>query len=197
MKQFVKSLASWPPLSVAIVFIYCFMYYVMQQYIRLSANELPARYANDIAEKLKTGMPPSQAINDMAQVDMEKSLSPFVIILDNSGKCLCGTAILHGACPTPPHGALTYAKQHGDNRITWQPEQGLRNAAIIMPCDIMLQDHTEHGYVLAGRSMRETEQRLHFLLMQIFAGIIVTLIATFAAVLLMNYIKHRLTINSV
>jgi len=197
-KLIVSTVASWLPLSAATVCIFGFMFYVMQQYIRLSANEIPAQYANDIVEKLKTGMSPTQTIGGIVPIDMQKSLSPFVMILDGNCKYLSGTAMLNGTYPAPPLGALTFAKQQGENRITWQPERGVRTATVIIPYNVAMPDRTiQEGYVVAGRLMRETEQRERFLNMQIFAGIIITLIATFITMFLVHYIKHRLRINSV
>ena len=45
MKQLIKTFVSCLPLICAIVCIYGIVYLAIQQYIRLSANEIPMQYA--------------------------------------------------------------------------------------------------------------------------------------------------------
>jgi hypothetical protein len=49
---------------------------------------------------------------------------------------------------------LDYVKQNGEDRVTWQPEAGVRIAAVIEGYG-----GAAPGYVLAGRSLREVEIR--------------------------------------
>lgn len=49
-------------------------------------------------------------------------------------------------------GVLDYMRQHGEERVTWQPEKGVRMATVVVRYD--------KGFVLAGRSMREVEIRI-------------------------------------
>jgi hypothetical protein len=46
-------------------------------------------------------------------------------------------------------GVLDYMRQHGEERVTWQPEKGVRMATVVVRYD--------KGFVLAGRSLREME----------------------------------------
>jgi hypothetical protein len=43
----------------------------------------------------------------------------------------------------------------GENRVTWQPEPGVRIAAVVASYS-----GTQSGFVMAGRSLRETERRV-------------------------------------
>jgi hypothetical protein len=58
---------------------------------------------------------------------------------------------LEGNLPTVPKGVLDSAKQNGEDRVSWQPAASVRVAAVIVSY--------KDGYVLAGRNMREVEQR--------------------------------------
>ena len=178
------------PLAAAVTCIYGITFLAIQQYIRLSANELPMQYASDIKGRLESGVPISNAIKNIDSSDMQKSLSPFVIIYDNNGIVKNATTTLHGKCPAPPPGVFTIAKQDGENRRTWQPEPGVRNAIVVLPYSI---NGTE-GYVIAGRSLREVEMREHFLFMQIALGLFFTMVATFIAAFISQFIKNRVSV---
>jgi hypothetical protein len=90
-----------------------------------------------------------------ANTDIAQSLAIFGIVYDQDGKVIASSAVLDGVAPVIPKSALDYANEHGQNRITWQPKDGVRIAAIIQKAS------TESGtvYVLAGRSLREIEKR--------------------------------------
>jgi hypothetical protein len=53
--------------------------------------------------------------------------------------------------PTFPPGILDYTRQNGEDRVTLQPESGVRIAAVVV--------RYNNGFVLAGRSLREVEKR--------------------------------------
>jgi hypothetical protein len=87
-----------------------------------------------------------------AKVDIAASLLPFLMIFDEAGNVVASSATLHGQNPSVPTGIFDYVKQNGEDRVTWQPEVGVRIAAVATK--------SEHGFVLAGRSLRETEKRI-------------------------------------
>jgi hypothetical protein len=51
-----------------------------------------------------------------------------------------------------PSGVLEFARTHGGHRLSWQPRRGVRQALVIAPV-------AGKGFVVAGRSLRETEAR--------------------------------------
>jgi hypothetical protein len=53
-----------------------------------------------------------------------------------------------------PAGILDYVRTRGEDRVTWQPEPGVRIAAVVVHFK-----GTQPGFVLAGRSLREAEVR--------------------------------------
>src|SRR5205807_10608115 len=84
--------------------------------------------------------------------DIGRSLTPFVLVYDQRGQLVAGSATLHGQPPTYPNGVLTIARERGEHRVTWQPEPGVRSATVVVPWS--------GGTVVAGRSLREEEARV-------------------------------------
>jgi hypothetical protein len=186
-KLLINTILSWLPLSAAVVCTFGIMYLAVQQYIRLSADELPLQYAENVKVKMESGTPLSEVIRGTEPVDMQKSLSPFVIICNGDGNVLSSTTLLHNNHPVP-QGVLTFAKRYGENRRTWQPAHTIRNAIVVLPWSI----NGNEGYIIGGRSLREVEKREHFLLIQIAAGLVITLFVTFAGILVMLSVKKQL-----
>jgi hypothetical protein len=56
--------------------------------------------------------------------------------------------------PTPPDGVLEIARRQGANVVTWQPRPGVRIAAVFHDVN-----DGSGRVVLAGRSLREVEER--------------------------------------
>jgi hypothetical protein len=81
---------------------------------------------------------------------MAKSLAPYLIVFDDSGRPLAAGAQLHGATPIPPSGVFNSARA-GEVRQTWEPENGVRAAMVVV--------RYSGGFVLAARSLREVERR--------------------------------------
>ena len=192
MKQTTKTFVSSLPLFCVIVCIYAIVYLAMQQYIRLSANEIPIQYAEDTRNELLHKSDLSEIFKAVPKIELGKSLSPFIIICDSNTAPQASTCSLDGRCPVPPRGAFITAQQQGQNRITWQPEPGIRNAIVILPFSM----NGAHGYILAGQSLRETEDRERFLLSQIAAGILITLVATFITALISAFIKNKMNFSA-
>lgn len=143
-----------------------------QQALRTAANDPQVQYAEDIAFALQNGTDPKTIIpDDTSKVDMAGSLTPFIIIYDESGNVLAGNGQLNGGLPTPPKGVLDVARSLGQNRITWQPMPGVRSAIVVKHVS---GDHP--AFVLAGRSLREVEVRENALFMETMIGLIAALI---------------------
>lgn len=130
------------------------VYLVVQQNLRQEANNPQIQLAEDIASALENGRNTGSLVpQDM--VDLKSSLGVFVIQFDDQGKQTSSSAVLGGQSPVLPAGVLNYVRKHGEDRITWQPEPGVRIAAVISGYK-----GVKSGFVLAGRSLRETERRI-------------------------------------
>jgi len=147
-------------------------YAAIQQDIRQSADDPQIQMAEDIATKLADG----QAIQNVVpaeKVDIAKSLAPYIIVFDATGKPIASSAQLDGQTPTIPPGVPDYVRQNGEDRITWQPQPGVRSAAVITQIN-----GSHPGFVLVGRSLREVEIREDNILHLLIVGWIGMLFAT-------------------
>jgi hypothetical protein len=146
-------LAWWASMSVLSVGIPLFVYVAVQQNYRMSANDPQIQIAEDTAAAIDAGSSANFAIT-LPQVDVATSLSPIVIAYDDQDRVLESNGKLHGVTPSLPNGVLADTKRLGETKFTWQPERGVRLAAVVV------YHHGNHpGYVLAARSLREVEKR--------------------------------------
>jgi hypothetical protein len=145
----------------------------VQQDIRQSANNPQIQIAEDAAVKLAGG----QSVQDVVpseKVDIGTSLAPYLIIFDANGNPLASSAQLDGQTPTIPSGVFDSVRKNGEDRITWQPQPGVRSAIVVTQFT-----GTASGFVVAGRSLREVEKRENGLLQTLEASWIVMILATF------------------
>jgi len=140
----------WLPFVVVITAFSMLAYASVQQSYRQGANDPQIQMANDMADALNTA-PSIEAVLPKEKIFFEKSLAPFYLIYNLDEQPVAGTGILNNSLQTLPDGVLDYAKEHGENRVTWQPQPGVRIAAVIVPY--------KDGFVLAGRNLREVEVR--------------------------------------
>lgn len=167
----------WLPLACAATALAGMVYLSVQQALRMSANDPQIQLAEDAAAALDAGRPP-QSVLPATQTDIAASLSPFVIVLRDTGEVAASSAALRGQTPALPAGVLAYVRDHGEERVTWQPAEGVRSAAVIVRYG-----GAQPGFVLAGRSLREVEQRESTVLLNVAAGWLATLVAAFAGLL--------------
>lgn len=144
----------WLPLAAVTTLLCGLVYGVAQQGWRQSANEPQAGLALDAADRLGQG-DPIEAVLPAPPIDVGRSLSPFLIVYGEDQRPIASSGLLHGATPTLPDGVLDNARARGENRLTWQPEPGVRLAAVVAPVQ-----GEQAGYVLAARSLRDAEQHI-------------------------------------
>jgi hypothetical protein len=166
----------WLPLAAAVTLLSGVIYISLQQVIRLGANEPQVGLAEDAAHALAGGASPSSVL-PAGQVDLSSSISPYLVVYDSNGVPLASNAVLHGSIPALPPGVLDAARQSGENRVTLQPEPGIREAAVIVPVA-----GGPGGYVLAARSLREPERLIDLVGLYAGLGWAFTLGATLALV---------------
>jgi hypothetical protein len=159
----------WLPFAVVITALSLLVYTTAQQMYRQGANDPQIQMANDTADALNDGQSVAGVMPE-AKISVAKSLAPFLIVYDTNGNEQASSVVLDGKTPQLPDGVLDSAKKMGEDRVTWQPREGVRIAAVIVPY--------KQGFVLAGRNMGEMEARVD--LMGVMAGVtwIMTLVAT-------------------
>jgi hypothetical protein len=179
---FSRIIRQWLPLAVGISAVTFIIYLVIQQDIRIGANDPQIQIAEDTAAALQNGK--QKALPET--IDVTKSLAPFTIVYDKNGTVISSSANLNGKTPSLPQGTLTGNKgtqQLGENRITWQPEDGVRLATVIVAYD--------KGYVAVGRNMREIEIREYEQFNNTVLGWVMALVATLSCVVIMQTVMYE------
>lgn len=143
----------WLPLAAVTTLLCGLNYLAVQQSLRWGANDPQIQMAEDAGAALAAGGIPASVL-PVAQVEISSSLAPFMVIFNDSGEPQASSARLHGTTPALPSGIFDYTRQKGEDRVTWQPEAGVRIAAVVVAFG-----GAQPGFVLAGRSLREVEIR--------------------------------------
>ncbi len=183
MKILRAAVLHWLPTAVALVAVCGLIYVTGQQLYRRSADDPQIQMAGDAARELENGTP--DEIIPAEKVEISQSLAPYLIVFDVNGNPVASNARLHGQIPAFVTGALRAARQKGENRITWQPEAGVRSAVVIVPVA-----GGEKGFVLAGRSLREAESRIQDLTYLTGAGLAGSLAASLIAAIVADLLKR-------
>jgi hypothetical protein len=175
-------LRHWIPLAVLSTVICGLVYTAVQQGLRQGANDPQIQIAEDAAAKLSRGDSLASVIPS-EKVDIAISLASFVMVYDGEGKVLASSGLLHDQNPDLPLGVLDYTQSHGQDRITWQPEPGVRIATVVAYFN-----GVQTGYVLVGRSLREVEVRESQTEIITFLAWLVALAATLVTVVFSEFL---------
>ena len=163
----------WLPFAVVISAFCLLVYTTVQQALRQGSNDPQIQMAEDAAYALDNGSALDLVIPG-SKVEMGQSLAPFIVVYDVEGNPVAGSGLLNGRLPDYPKGALDTAEQDGENRVTWQPNAAVRVASVVVPYN--------QGFVMAGRNLREVEERESQT--EMFAGLtwLLALVATFVVI---------------
>lgn len=139
---------TWIVVMFIVTFTCLLIYLIMQQSLRLGANESPAQLAVETSMKLQEAQNIKNAI-PAEKVDISKSLNTFVMVFDNNKNLIATSGVIGGNEPTYPKGIFDTVDRKGEYRVTWQPNLSLRFATVAIKY--------ENGYIVTGRSLKETE----------------------------------------
>jgi hypothetical protein len=173
----------WVALALTISLICGIIYITVQQSYRQGANDPQFQMAEDAVNAISRGANPGTIVS-VPPVEISKSLSPYLIIYDAMGNPVASGAVLQGHIPGLPSGVLKYVKEHGEDVITWKPQEGMRQALVVQK--------TTGGplfYVAAGRSLRKTEERISMLIRQIKVGWLCSIVILFLALLVLRLVS--------
>ncbi len=162
----------WVPMAIIITALCGLVYVSVQQNWRADANNPQIQMAEDAAAALANGAS-MQSLVPANKVDIASSLAAYVMVFDERGDALASSAQLDGTTPTIPAGVFAYTREHGEDRLTWQPRAGVRSAIVVT--------HFSGGFVVAGRSLREVERQESNLTAMVFAAWFASLGATLVA----------------
>ena len=152
-----------------------------QGMLRRGADQPQIQMADSYASKIAAGAQPERVIPP-SRVDLQQSLEPFVIFYNDQGVPITAGGYLNQTIPTPPDGVFNYVRAHGHDRITWQPQPGVRIAAIFRRVD-----GSNPGFVLAGRSLRAVEEEEDLFYHMVFLGWFILVVLLVAGGALLNY----------
>lgn len=173
------SLIRFIPFGLIITFAAFIAFGTGQYILRQSANDPQVQIAQDAAVALAIITAPPQL--PPQKVDMVKSLAPYLVLYNDKGKAVLGNVQLDGKIPVPPKGVFDYVRSHKRDDVTWEPRAGVRQAAVVVRVE-----GERPGFVLAGRSLRETEKRIQDLLTRVIFVYILALFVTFVATVLVT-----------
>ncbi len=164
------------PFVVLATLMTAMVYGAVQQSYRLSANDDLVEVSRGLADALANGRPLS-SLAPQSTVDIAHSLSIYAIVYDETGTLVVSSATLDGTQPTVPAGVLDYTRTHGEDRVTWEPKKGVRQAIVAVHY-VAAADSTS-GFVVVGKSLSEIEAHESLLLLQIAAGWLFTVLLLF------------------
>ena len=146
------------------------LYMNVQQSYRTGADDPQIQMARDITAAINQGRSISPYFKDDT-IDLTQSLAPFCVLYDSDGKPVQSSAQLNGQIPQLPAGVLDFVKVHDEDRITWQPQRGVRLATIIKRAS-----SSPARFVAVGRSLKEVEVRESNLVTTVAGGWFVCMI---------------------
>ena len=190
-KDLVKVMVAWMPLAFVATVLSGLIYVTVQQDMRQGANDPQIQLAESAAHELEKGMPVAVLV-PRDSVDLSSDLSPFVIVYDKSGNVVASQATLSGKTPSLPSGVLDAVKNSGEKRFTWQPQEGVRIAAVVTSYSAS----GNNGYVLAGRSLREVEVREDSLHTQVLMLWLVSVLGSLVLIGVLVWVKGWTKVRS-
>lgn len=144
-----KKLIPWLGVALIITIIFGTIYVSVQQSLRLSANDAQIQTAENVVSQLNEGAKlPSPPLGT---IDLATSLQTVTTIYNRAGQPLYSSGQLNHKLPTIPKGVLTAANNKDYNAVTWQPQKGVRLAAVAVSAN--------NYYVVSARSLRDVEKR--------------------------------------
>jgi hypothetical protein len=182
MNLFKNILRAWLPLVVVMTGVCGLIYLTTQQILRMNANDPQIQIAEDTAISLEIGEKPATLITKNP-LDIATSLAPFLVVYNEQGIPQASSGLLHGDSPEMPVGVFQYVKEHGEDRITWQPEPGLRMAVVVVGYG-----GEQSGFVMVGRSLREVEKRIDQFGMIVLVAWLAILVATLVLVIFLEVV---------
>lgn len=171
----------WLSAIIILIIIFGTIYAVAQQVLRNDADYPQIQLAENAAALLRKSATPESLTKGYVAINTD--LSPFVEIYSSTGSIVNGNGYLQGKIPTPPLGILTASTDKAYYRVTWEPQKGVRIAAVTV--------NAGKYYVLSGRSLKVIEQNESYSFDIAFAAGLFALI-----ILLVSWVIYNNTLRS-
>jgi hypothetical protein len=183
MKTTASILKLWVALAATMLLMCGIIYITVQQSYRQGANDPQFQIAEDAVNAIALGVNPESLVSDPPK-EISSSLSPYLIIYGPGEKPVASGAVLNGNVPTMPSGVLKYVKEHGEDVITWKPREGIRHALVIQKTK-----GEPIYFVVAGRSLKKTEERIALLGRQIELGWLFSVVILFLVLFVLKFVS--------
>jgi hypothetical protein len=187
MNKFIPLFKNWFAHAAAITLVCGIIYITVQQGYRQTANDPQFQLAEDAANAISKGADPKAIAGAGQSIEISQSLSPYLIIYNSNGSIAASDATLDGNAPKLPQGVIDGTRNSGMKAVTWQPREGVRSATV----SIMAKNYV----VIAGRSMRITEERISMLGQQVLFGWFMSLIGMAVILFMINAITSKPALN--
>jgi sensor histidine kinase regulating citrate/malate metabolism len=154
-------------------------YALTQQSTRLAVDDLPLATAQSVKHQLENSASASEVV-PQTKTNLKEDSTVFVIVTDKSQQILASSAQINGKTPLPPKGVFDFTAVHSKDQITWAIG-GARLAITVLNYD----SPQNSGYIIAGQSLSQAEDRINTYGMIALVAWIVMLVWT-SVVLLWN-----------
>jgi hypothetical protein len=129
------------------------VYACVQQTYRKAADDPQTQIARDISSRLNRNLAVDHLLPaDTIEITEDEGI--FVQLYNSDRQLVMSTAQLNKKEPQLPKGVFDNADKNGEAALSWEPQKGIREATIVVP---VLSPQV--AYVVAGRSLKETEIR--------------------------------------
>lgn len=186
MNKYTTIFKNWFAYAAIITLLCGIVYITVQQGYRSSANDPQLQMAEDAANALNKGADPKSLVSTTPAIEISQSLSPYLIIYDTSGNIAAGSATLNGKALKIPQGVIDYIKKNGKDAATWQPVPGVRQAMV------GFSTAKKDYIVIAGRSLRPTEERIDRLGELVLFGWAMSLLGMFVVAFLQEWMTRKM-----
>ena len=188
----------WIYSALAVTGVFSAMYVSVQQDLRQGSNDPQIAMAEDAATQLEGGAVPASLVpRGVPLLDIKTTLNPWLAVYDTNALPLESSAQLSGAPPQPPKGLfdestwvshkLWKTPAGNETRVTWQPEPDVRQSIVL----VHYKSATSEGFVVAGRSMRLTEERIIQLGINLLVAWVFTLGSLFGASFIGDWLLRK------
>jgi hypothetical protein len=192
MDRFTGIFKNWIAYAAIITLMCGIIYITAQQNFRMNANDPQYQMIEDAANAINNGADAKSLVTSTTNIEISKSLAPFLVIYDAAKNIIATNAILNGKALTIPPGVLTYVQKNGRDAVSWQPQPGVRLAMVAVYAS------SGKGYiVVAGRSLLEIEERISILGRQVLFGWACSLAALFVVAFLQDEMTRRMNMVNV
>jgi len=162
MKRFGLLLAA----AVLVTVVIGTCYGMVQQSIRLSANDAPRQAIDAYVANRDASQ------SNFTRINLAADSNVFVLVYDSNGKPVGGDGYLDDKPAVIPIGVLQHAKDGHENAVTWQPKSDVRLATVVAK--------DGNQYIMTGQSLKMYEERIHTVGQVAFAGWVMSMLVIVA-----------------